>query len=68
MATPSQQSALPKSDQLKDLVDNLTRAKTLFGSPKAYARMALEDPRLAAEAAQAAKALTGPLRTIQTMV
>lgn len=63
-----QTSSLPPSNQLQELVDHLVKAKTLFGSPKAYARMALEEPRVALEAASAAEALGPALRSIRSLV
>jgi len=68
MARESEQTTLvPKSEQLKELVEALTKAKTLYGSAKTYARLAIEDPSQAVLAAQAAKALTEGLRQIQAL-
>lgn len=64
------QATLPsveKSNAMRDLIKALTDAKKAYGSPKNFARMAIEDPAGATEAAQAAKGMTEGLRIIQTL-
>lgn len=62
-----QQSLAGDSTQLADLAASLEAAQRLFGSPKAFTRLALENPSDALRCAQAAKTLTGSLRQIQAL-
>jgi hypothetical protein len=63
----SQESFLAPSAQLEELANALELAQRLYGSPKAFTRLALENPRAALSCALAAKKLTGALREIQAL-
>lgn len=67
MAQPQQTSSLPPSNQLKELREALETAKRLFGTPKDFTRLAIENPSEAVLVAEAARKMTGPLREIQTL-
>lgn len=70
MRKPSQneqQSMLPPSEQLTALATALEAARAAYGSPKAFIRLALENPSEALRCASAAKKLTGALREIQAL-
>ncbi len=58
---------IERSTQLKELIAHLVGAKAAYGSAKQFAKMAIEDPAGAQEAARAAKELTEGLRLIQTL-
>lgn len=56
---------LPRGNQLLELENALVKARTLIGSPKNYARLAIEDPHAALEVLSAAEALAPLLRAIR---
>lgn len=67
MAAQSTLPGVAKSEAMAKLIVNLREAKANYGSAKNFARMAIEDPAGAKEAAQEAKALTEACRMIQTL-